>query len=306
MDFEEYLAQLADKSARIGVSSLRRLSSLDRARTARLGQVWPAIDVRRRRRIVNQMLDLVEDNFDLNFDAVFLRGLEDDDAEVRYISIQGLWEYEGNDLVPVLLRLLANDPSPAVRAQAALALGRFVTLWQLGNLRDRYFAQIEAGLRRVLEDPDEPEEVRARALEAMGPCDAPWVRQKIREAYESGVRRMKVGALFAMGRSCQPRWLPLLLRELGSDDPELRYEAATACGSIGEQSPVPQLLPLLHDADAEVRAATIGALGEIGGDQARDALLEIVAGPPGPERAAALSSLAMIEFMNNPLGFNLR
>lgn len=306
MDFEEYLAQLADKSARIHVSSLRRLSSLDRDRRVRLGQVWPAIDVRRRRRLVNQMLDLIEDNFDLNFDAVFLRGLEDDDAEVRYISIQGLWEYEGSDLVSVLLRLLADDPIPAVRAQAALALGRFVTLWQLGNLRDRYFTRIEASLRRVLEDPDESEEVRARALEAIGPCDVPWVRQKIREAYESGVRRMKVSSLFAMGRSCQPHWLPLLLRELASDDPEMRYEAATACGSIGDQAAVSRLLPLLRDADAEVRAATIGALGEIGGDQARGALIEIVAGPPGPERAAALSSLATIEFMNNPLGFNFR
>lgn len=306
MDFEEYLAQLADKSKRIHVSGLRRLSSLDRDRRARLGQVWPAIDVARRRRLVAQMLDLVEDNLDLNFDAVFMRGLEDSDAEVRRISIQGLWEYEGSDLVAVLLRLLADDPSPAVRAQAALALGRFVTLWQLGNLRDRYFTQIEAALRRVLEGPDEPEEVRARAIEAMGPYDAPWVRQKIREAYESGVRRMKVSSLFAMGRSCQPRWLPLLLRELASDDPELRYEAATACGSIGDRSAVPQLVPLLHDADAEVRAATIGALGEIGGEQARNALIEIVAGPPGPERVAALSSLAMIDFMNNPLGFTLR
>lgn len=306
MDFEDYLHELTSGPGRLRVAGLRRLSSLTRERRDLFEAAWPNIDVRRRRSIVHQLADLAEDNVDLNFDAVFLRGLQDDDAEVRLVSVRGLWEHEGTDVIPALLKLLEADPDVRVRAEAALALGRFVMLSEFGRLRQRYFAEVEAGLRRVLEDRNEAEEVRARALEAIGPHDKPWVRQSIREAYESGTHRLKVSAIYAMGQSCEARWLPLLLRELASDDPELRYEAAVACGSLADASAVPHLLPLLDDADAEVQQAAIAALGEIGGPEAKAALLDLVAGPPGPAREAALSALAGIDFEEDPLGFRLR
>jgi HEAT repeat protein len=306
VDFEDYLRELADPSARLRVASLRHLSSLAGERREMFEQAWASIDVRRRRSIVQQLADLAEDNVDLNFDAVFLRGLKDDDAQVRLVSVRGLWEHEGTDVISVLLQLLEGDPDVSVRAEAALALGRFVMLSEFGRLRPRYFTEVEAGLRRVLEDHSEAEEVRARALEAIGPHDEPWVRQAIREAYESGAHRLKVSAIYAMGQSCEARWLPLLLRELTSEDPELRYEAAVACGSLGDSSAVPHLLPLLDDADAEVQQAAIAALGEIGGAGAKAALLDLVAGPPGPAREAAISALAGIDFEEDPLGFKFR
>ena len=131
-----------------------------------------------------------------------------------------------------------------MRAQAALALGRFVMLHEEGRLRDRYFDAVETGLRATLDRTDETVDVRARALEAIGSHNEQVVRDAIRDAYESDLHRLKVSAVNAMGRSCDDRWLPLLIRELTSDDPEIRYEAAVACGNVADERAIPHLAKL--------------------------------------------------------------
>jgi HEAT repeat protein len=306
MDFGEYLDELADGSKQLKVAGLQRLSQLNCEQRAELNRRWPGIDVRRRRRLVQELIDLSEDNVDLNFDAVFLRGLSDDDSDVRLESVRGLWEHESPGLIGSLVELLEGDDDPAVRAETALALGRFVVMFELGSLRENHFARAESALRRTIENADEVEEVRARALEAIGPREVPWVRQAIREAYESGAHRPKVSAVHAMGRSTANRWLPLLTRELASDEAELRYEAAMAAGAIGDDSAVPQLLPLLTDEDSDVREAAAAALGEIGGPMAREALLALMDNESTAVREAAAAALAGIEFEEDPLGFKLR
>jgi HEAT repeat protein len=306
MEIGQYLDELADGSKKLRVSGLQRLSKLDGEDRKAFDKRWPDIDVRRRRRLVQELIDLAEDDVELDFDAVFIRGLDDDDAEVRLESVHGLWEHESPGLIGSLVELLQDDEDPAVRAEAALALGRFVLMYELGRLREPHYARAETGLRHAIEKADELEEVRARAIEAMGPRDEPWVRQAIREAYESDAHRLKVSAVHAMGRSAENRWLPLITRELASDEAELRYEAATAAGQIADESIVPQLVPLLTDEDTDVREAATQALGEIGGSQAKDALQEMLDSESTAAREAAADALARIQFEEDPLGFKLR
>jgi HEAT repeat protein len=305
MNFEEYLEELADSSRKLKIVDLQRLSELSSEQAGQLAARWADIGVRRRRRILQELIDLAEDNVVLDFDAVFLGALKDTDAEVRLSAVRGLWEYESPDLIDSLTLLTEQDDGAAVRAEAALALGRFVLLYERGRLRERHFERAAAGLRRIIEDAREIEEVRARAIEAIGPHDATWVRQSITQAYESGSRRLKVSAVHAMGRSAEPRWLPLVSRELASDDAEIRYEAAVASGSLADEAVVPSLVPLLADDDAEVRAAAIAALGEIGGEAARRALHDLIDGPSKAASEAAAAALAEIEADEDPPGFKL-
>jgi len=306
MDFEGYLEELTDASVRLKTADLARLSGLSTEQAELLAAAWPRIEETRRREIVQELQDLAEDNVEFNFDAVFLRGLGDSNAEVRLGSVRGLWEHEEPDLIAPLVRLTNEDEDASVRAESALGLGRFVLSFEEGRLRDRHFQEAEAGLRDVISNKGEIEEVRARALEAIGPHDDAWVRQAISEAYESGVRRLKVAAVHAMGRSCESRWFPLLLRELSSEEPEVRYEAATALGSLADESAVPQLVAALADPDDEVRDAAIAALGEIGGQAARQALTELAHEGPEASREAARSALAGIDFEHDPLSFRYR
>lgn len=306
MDFAEYLEGLAGGSKQLSISGLQRLSGMDPEEVLVFASAWPHIDVRRRRRIVQELIDLEEDTVELNFDAVFFHGLEDDDPDVRLQSIRGLWEHEGHDLIAPLLRLLDSDEGAQVRAEAALRLGHCVLLFEEGRLRERYFREIEAGLRQTLDNRKEIAEVRARALEAMSPHDQPWVRQAIREAFESDIRRMRTSAIYAMGRSCESSWLPLILRQLDSEESEIRYEAVVACGYLAEEQAVPNLVPLLTDPDDEVRRATATALGEIGGTDARAALTDLANRAEPALKEAALEALTQLDFEDDPLSIRRR
>ena len=152
MTFDEYLVELADPSVKLRISGLVRLSQMTAEQVQVFLPAWPTLDVRRRRRVIRELVDLGEDNVEVNFDAVFQAGLEDGDAGVRLEAVGGLWEYEKPDLIGVLLKILEGDEDAAVRAEAALALGRFALLAEYGKLRQRHFQEVESGLRRVLED----------------------------------------------------------------------------------------------------------------------------------------------------------
>ena len=305
MELAEYLRELGDTSTRLKVADLARLSGFNPEQAAAFSAAWPDIDVSRRREVVRELQELVEDNVEFDFVAVFMRGLDDEDAEVRLESVRGSWEHEGPDLITRLVRMM-GDEDAAVRAESALALGRFVLRFEGGRLRERHFREAEEGLRELLSNAAEIDEVRARALEAIGAHDDAWVRQAISEAYESGVRRMKVAAVHAMGRSCEPRWLPLLVRELANEEAEVRYEAAAALGSLGDEGAVPHLIRALSDGDEEVREAAIAALGEIGGLDARKALAELAREGSPSVKEAALAALAEIEFEEDPLSYKYR
>jgi len=304
-EFESALEALLDTMADVKLSSLADLTDLDDDETRVLSERWNDIGAARRRWIVRELIDLAEDNVELNFDRVYFRGLADDDAGVRQESIRGLWEYERTNLIAPLLRMMDGDESAAVRAEAALALGRFVTAHEEGQLRDRHFEAIECSMRSALESETEVTEVRARVLEAIGAHDSEWVQQAIRDAYESDVRRMKASAIHAMGRSLDERWMPLVIREMSSEEPELRYEAALAAGAIGEVNALPHLRRLAQDPDEEVAHVSIMAMGEIGGAEAKAALEELAAEPSAALREAAAAALAEIRFDEDPLAFGL-
>ena len=298
--FQEYLAELKDEGQPLKVSRLVYLSHLADEQEKAFLAAWPQLQSERRRQVMQQLVELAEDNVDLNFDVIFLASLCDADPQVRAFAIRGLWEYEHRDLIKPLIGLLQSDDSAAVRAEAALALGRFVLHWELGSLPDRYFRQVEQVLRRAISNGDEELEVRGRALEAIGACSLPWVRRAICNAYKSDSRRLRVSGIHAMGHNCDPSWLPILFQELKNDDPEMRYEAALACGSLAEEAAVVHLIPLLEDEDVEVREATIAALGEIGGRQARSALTRYLDHPSRTMREAVQEALSLVDSAEDP------
>ncbi len=304
MEFSEYLRHLRDPATHLSVADLQHLHDLNSERLEALRSAWPEMDAERRQQVVSQLIELAEDNVELNFDAVFFTALDDPEADIRAAAVRGLWEYEGRDLIGRLLQLLEKDEVPEVRAEAALALGRFVLMFELGKLREQHFRKVEEGLRRSLDDELEEEEVQTRALEAIGACGRPWVQDAILQAYESEAPRLRVSALHAMGRSCEPRWLPPLTEELKSEHPEMRYEAAVALGSLADRRAVSHLAPLLYDPDPEVKVAAIAALGQIGGSGVKSLLRPLLHAPSPSVQEAAAAALAEASFMEDPLSID--
>jgi HEAT repeat protein len=305
LSLETLLPSLSDPSHAPSATDLVALNALEGTQRERFLDVWRTLSIQRRRDIIDVLADMIEDNVELDFSAVFMAALFDGDVQVRADSIKALWEYEDDDLIPVLLKLL-HDPEAIVRAEAALGLGRFLLRAELTDREDSTVAEMENRLRALYQDESESTDVRGRALEAFGVRGHEWVHDLIDEAYASGERRLQLSAIHAMGRNADLEWLPILLEEMQSEDGEIRYEAATAAGSLADEEAVPALAVLTNDEDAEVQEAAIAALGLIGGPSARSVLLS-VSSESVDERVleAVRDAFAEADFAEDPLGFKV-
>ncbi len=258
--------------------------------------VWNQAPVARRRKVVQALVELAEESVELDFGAFFRLILNDPDAQVRQWAIEGLWEDEDTRLIPRLIDLLQNDPAEAVRAAAAISLSRFVFLGEMEYVRPRLVASLHEALLAVIRNPAETVEVRRRALEALAFADRAETPALIEAAYHDENEDMRLSAVFAMGRTCDPAWTETVINELASPSPAMRFEAARACGEIEAEEALPALIRHLEDQDRQVREMVIWALGEIGGKAARRALQGCLKDPDPGIREAAAEALAELEF----------
>jgi HEAT repeat protein len=271
-------AVAAIQAGDLAQTRLTRLSDLSRDEVRTLADAWDSIPEETRARLVSECEQLSEDRVELNFRRLMRLALEDQSPVVRQLAIGGLWEDESGDLLERLRQLLQKDGSPDVRAAAAGALERFAALGAAGSLRPNNAAELRAELLQTARDPDTSYTVQRRTLESLGPfASDPEVSALIRDAYASGDHGLQCSAVYAMGRSQESRWLPEILAELESEEPELRYEAARAAGQLGSADALPVLVEAAHDEDVEVRQAVIGAIGQIGGRGAVRALERLAA-----------------------------
>ncbi len=256
---------------------------------------WPAIEPKRRRQIVHRLVELAEDNLELNFDDILKYCLKDPDDEVRSKAIEGLWENEEPSLIDPLINLLEQDNSENVQAAAAMALGKFAMLAEHKKLRSCHISKLQEALLSIISDKNRIVEVRRRALEAVAPLSLPQVKTTITEAYQSSNPRLITSSVYAMGKNCDPSWLPILLKELDNADAEVRYEAAGACGELEEEETVPHLIKLINDPDTDVQMAAIQALGKIGGTKAKECLQSCLNNTSEAIRQAAEQVLNKLE-----------
>jgi len=297
---ELYLAELRDLDKPMAVSKLANLSDLSPEEADVFSREWPGIDVARRRQTVGQLVELAEDNFELDFDDVFRSCLTDADGEVRVKAIEGLWACEERSLIDQLVSLLLEDIEHSVRAAAADGLGRFAMLAELGKLPESDAEKVEEALLSVFNNENEQLNVRRRVLEAISPLSKPQVEEMIRHAYRSDSTEFQVSAVYAMGRNCNPGWLPVLLKELRSPNPQLRFEAVRACAELETEEAVPHLIELTRDGDAEVQISAIEALGQIGGSEAREGLQRCLDSSEEPIRQASQDALEEMGFWEDP------
>jgi HEAT repeat protein len=250
-----------------------RLSDVSRDDARVLTEAWESIPEDARADLIRRCDELSEERVELNFGRALRIALQDSSAAVRQLAIAAMWEDESRDFLDRLRAMLAGDPSPDVRAEAAAALERFARQAALGELGAEVGAELREDLLQAAEDEETPYAVRRRALEALGPfAEEPRAARTISEAYDSGDHGLQCSAIYAMGRSLDARWLPRVLAELESDEPELQFEAARAVGAIGSPDALPLLIEAARSDDAEVRHAAITALGQIGGRGAVRAL----------------------------------
>jgi len=296
--FERLLNDLLSKKTMPPQADLYHLSNLENTEVLDVQRTWVELPTDLRYQLAVRLVEMAEADFELDFGEVFRICLEDEDASVRAVAIEGLWEDEDVLLVPRLVQLLQQDDSAIVRAAAAESLGRYILLGELNKMRSDHHLVAYDAVLAAHQDRDEDPTVQRRALESLAYVENETVIRLIQAAYNAADEKMRVSAVFAMGRSADSRWASLVQQELFSGNPELRFEAARACGELQLRESVPELAGLV---DAEVQEAALWALGQIGGDQARQILQRYIHHDNEAIQAAAEAALNELEFMYGDL-----
>jgi len=272
-DLKKVLHALGDEDRPISHQLLRNLSELSPAELTQFREAWPRYSAARRRALMQALVTMAEEHSQFNYNAIFAWALDDADARVRVLAIEGLWEDQNVAHLPRFLHFLVHDEDVDVRAAAALAVGRYLYWAETHEIPERYAAQAAEALWDVYHDPREHVHVRRRALEGLGSSSHPGVARIIESAQYDEDPFMRSSALYAMGRSADVRWIPHLLPHLESETPALRMEAARALGELEAKAAVNPMIRMLDDeTDMEVRFAILEALGQIGGEKAKQAL----------------------------------
>ncbi len=247
------------------------LSGLSEADLTKFVDVWQQLSDDQRYRVAMGLAEASESDFELDYRTIGLYLLRDASADVRVAAIEMLWEDETLETMHAFMAVLERDNDVRVKSTAAgaSALGRFVLLGEYGEIPSDEFEKLQTLLITTLKDETLDSEIRRRALEAISNSSHEIVSSEIRKAYRSSDHRFKVSSIFAMGRSNDPIWEDIVLKELDSNDAEIRYEATRAAGEIGILEAVPKLGRLLVDDDREIQMNVIWSLGEIGGKEAQ-------------------------------------
>src|SRR5262245_45727399 len=102
------LQQSEEESEHVPAAAYYGLSDLDEASLQTLVPVWRNLPADYRRRIVSELAEASEANFDLNFDALGSIALDDANGSVRSAAIDLLWADESLSLLSRLIDLAEN------------------------------------------------------------------------------------------------------------------------------------------------------------------------------------------------------
>lgn len=279
-----------------GWSSPDNLSNLthpDKDDLQAFSTAWAGLDDDTRYRIASRLADLSGDPA-LSFEAAFELLLDDELARVRAIAISGLEDVMDGELARRILWLLQNDPDADVRAEAATALGSFLSVSDSDEGENELERSIEDALLETINSATEDVLVRQRAVEAYAFASDPYVDDVLQEAYDSDQDEIRASAIFAMGRRGDEDWLPLVHRELRNEAENIRMAAIYAASEIASSSSVPLLLQVIgEDPSDDVRIAAVYALADIETPEAGRILEDLLDSSDAAISSAADDALEM-------------
>jgi hypothetical protein len=305
IEINEVIDALFDEESTFPPRFLYRLSGLEGPDLEHFTKAWPDVAQTRRERMLEDLEVLGDRTTYLDFDEIFLLGLNETSAHARQLSIRGLWESENPTVARKLVDLMTLDPNMDVRAQAARGLGKFIYMGELQELNPALFTRITDELIQTWRK-DTAEDLRRGALESLGFCSRAEVNELIETAYNQNREDWLISALIAIGRSANDQWLPQVVESLNHDSPEVRLEAAQAAGLLAGQSAATHLLHLIDDPEENVKQAAIWALSEIGGLDARAALEGLLKSATEDDEIEFLEdALENLDFTEMSISFDL-
>ena len=126
MSTESILKSIEDEETPIASLEVGQLSDLEPSSAAIISASLSSLSLEREKQLLDHLINISEDRFDVNFDELFARKLQSERPEIRELSIKGLWECNERSLISTLLDLLRKDDADDVRIAAAIGYGSFL------------------------------------------------------------------------------------------------------------------------------------------------------------------------------------
>jgi HEAT repeat protein len=263
------ISELADNGREIPRATLQQFSDMDPASLQALHEAWPRVSMERKRKLLEGLEDLSEEDTLVSFDDFARSLLDDPDAVVRMRAIRLLDEAEDPRLIPAFIHMMDDDPDAETRAEAASALGKFVELGELEEISDESRQEVEGALLEKANSEDQSI-VRRHALESLGFSSRPEVITLIESSFRRENPEWQASALFAMGRSFDERWEEPVLARMMDVNSLVRLAAVEAAGELRLVSARTVLFHVLEEEEEEnITSAAIWSLSQIGGEDVR-------------------------------------
>lgn len=266
--FQSVIDALLDTGKPFPKKYLPLFSDMDPASLRLLLEAWPRVSLTRKRTLLEGLDTLLNEDSLVYFDDFARALLADPDASVRAGALRLLAECEDVKLLSIYEKILATDPSPEARAEAARVLSLFIDLGELDEIPESALRRAEKSLLAAARE--DHADVRRRALESLGYSSHDEVPALIEAAIRRADPDWQASALLAMGRSSDERWSEHIVRTLLSEERRVRLEAVKAAGELALASARRPLVNLLDEEDDSViLAAVIWSLSQIGGEDVR-------------------------------------
>ncbi|MEW6096598.1 MAG: hypothetical protein AB1567_08745 [bacterium] len=133
-------------------------------------------------------------------------------------------------------RFISNDNNESVRVAAIIILGRYIyegveaeidsdweSYWQTIEIIDKEsFLKVKNYLLKLINDKTSSIKIKRHAVEAISFLYEPKIIDIIYHTYNHPDERMKISALFSMGRNANTRFENIILKEL--DNPNYKIK----------------------------------------------------------------------------------
>jgi HEAT repeat protein len=225
---------------------------------------------------------------DRSVEALIQLSQKGDPPPLRLLSTQGLGRVGKAKVLPAL-RTATNDPDPAVREAAVIALG---------VLRDK--AANDLLIAGAKQEPWP--QVRRAEIAALGRVCGPGAGDLLLRAVERDVLDVRKVALAGLSACRDPRTREVLLGLLRREPeaPPLRTQAALLLGQSGDRAVAPEMAAALSRMTVQAQAdlaieetalTTVDALARLGGPAAEAAILALRSDERPSFRRAAVQAL---------------
>ncbi len=204
---------------------------------------------KKQKKMVQELADQKKLSDEIKY--LFLHALHSHDPSIQWHAVRGLRNYPEEDNADSLLNCLKHNKSDSIRAIAAETLGRFIYKgFYLLDLKESLLSKIKKELIACYKNPKEKESVRPNILRSLSIINNDKeIIKMIETAYKSNSKKLRLAALFSMGRNRLSRWNSILKSSLEGKNKDLVYAALQGCedGKLSEMTLLIQNLCLSKD-----------------------------------------------------------